>query len=148
MVAVKPPILLKLDSVEDYRNYYIKNFCNEQIITHDKIAVKFHISNFCHAFYEGLPGNRKRFFSRKRAEKMTWIIPTLKSASSILYAGWIKKKQCYSYYRRVANLYHDYVVIINIDRRELFKAHFITAYSADKSIEKIRKSHKWKKPLV
>lgn len=50
--------LLNLTTIEEYKDYFIKKYCNQEIYTHDKLRVKFYPDQFEHAFYES--ENRKK----------------------------------------------------------------------------------------
>jgi hypothetical protein len=85
-------------------------------------------------------------FSYERAERINWIKETLESPNSDLRCGWISKKRKIDCSRRVAILNKNYVVVIRINttKNNILKANFITAYIADKNINKILKMPKWK----
>lgn len=68
--------LLKLNSKEEYRNYFIKKYCNNEIYTFSGIKVKFYEDQFEHAFYESANHKKrdKSIFSYERAEKNNPLI--------------------------------------------------------------------------
>lgn len=142
------PQLLHLHTEEDYRKYYENFYCQKPLITFDNIPVYFRKNRFNHAFYESSQRNKtKDIFSTVRAERMLWIKATLENPKAELYHGWIKDRRVYSPYRRVSVVYEDYVVVLNLMLRSggIISAEFNTAYRADKSITKIRKSPRWSK---
>lgn len=128
-----------------YRQFYLQTYCNplSPIITFDGIQVKFFPDQFDHAFFESV--NRqladKAQFSTVRAERILWIKDTLEYPTADLRVGWDKKYKSYDKSYRVAVVKHNYVVIIWI--KDATNAKFITAYEADKSIDKILGSPVW-----
>ena len=144
MPAVMPPLVV-YNSISEYKTHFEKYYCREKITTFDDIRVYFDIAKFGHAFYESSARNgQKDSFSMVRAERIDWIRVTLENPHAELYQGWNKEEKCFQPDRRVSVLYGDFIVVIELNRqRALKKAKFITAYLADNSIEKIRKSPKW-----
>ncbi len=137
------PVLLKLPSVAEYKKYFIQKYCKNSIVTFDNIHVYFKEYQFEHVFYESTKRNKvKDLFSRTRAERMDWIKYVLQSSKADLYQGWDKDTKAYITNRRVAVMYKDYVVVIEINKA-FKKASFITAYVADNSIGKIKSSPTW-----
>jgi hypothetical protein len=128
---------------DEYRDLFIKTYCEEPIVTFDGISVKFYSSMFDHAFYESENKKKKdkSLFSYNRAEKILWIKETLEDSSAILKVGWDKKTKSFDNSRRVAIVKKDYVVIIRIYREN--KARFVTAFEAYNSIENILSSPDW-----
>lgn len=142
------PPLLSLKSVREYREYYEKKYCKGPTVTFDGIPVYFSKSKFNHAFFESSRRNNvKDVFSKTRAERMDWIEATLQNPAAKLYQGWDKKKGKYDPRWRVCVVYGNFVVVIQIRTKKdgNLKAEFRTAYVADKSIGRIRKSPVWKK---
>lgn len=151
MVIMNLADLLKLSSIEDYRNYYETNYCKTPLFTFDGIPVYFSKSKFEHAFFKSSRRNKiKDRFSTTRAERMTWISATLTNPKADLYQGWDKKRKRYDPRGRVNIVFEDYVVVlkITITKQNQLKGEFRTAYKAENSIDKIKKSPKWKKQLI
>ena len=145
------PSLLIRNNSREYLEYFKAEFCRKQIFTFDGIRVYFKADTFYHAFYEcSRKDGAKDLFSIPRAQRMPWIRLTLESPDSLILQGWIKKKQTYDPYRRVAILYEDFVVIleIKINRLKKLKAQFITCFCADRSIDKIKEAPVWTKEEV
>lgn len=139
--------LLKLNGKEEYKDYFVKKYCNRKIYTFSGIRVKFYEDQFEHAFYESSNHKKrdKSIFSYKRAERIEWIENVLKDRTAQLYIGWDRDKKKYNENRRVSIISpEDYVVIINIINEN--EAKFITAYSANiTTARNIRKGPKWAK---
>ena len=112
--------------------------------------VKFFAVRFDHAFYESSTrnykdrpkeGGYKDCISTKRLDSILWLKYVLSDPISELYVGFDKGKKSYDNSSRVAVVKGDYAVIIRLINNK--NARFITAYVADNSIEKIKKSPKW-----
>ena len=136
-----------------YKRIFRKQYCKRPITTFDGISVKFYASNFEHTFFESKNRQKKdkSLFSYKRANRIYWIKWILKSPHAELYVGYNSKLKKIQGNRRVALCIEEFVVVIELDRRDRKKAKFITAYLADgvngkgeKAINLIRKSPKWK----
>ncbi|MCK4655081.1 MAG: hypothetical protein KAU01_11625 [Candidatus Cloacimonetes bacterium] len=138
--------LVKYKTIQAYRNHFEKVYCKGNIRTFDKIPVYFCKSDFKHCFYE-TKKSKDDTFSFKRAKRIDWIKETLEDQSADLRCGWLKKKNKIDCKRRVAIVNNNYVVIILIGKKKdgSFKANFITAFVADKSIKKILQMPKWVK---
>ena len=143
MVAKYQKIKPHEKTEEELRKLWDITYCIEPIKTFDNVSVKFYPDMFNHAFYESV--NRKRkdksALSYARLEKMLWIKDTLQDPDAELVQGYDSKTKSHSSSSRVAIVKNDYVVIIWLKNSK--EARFITAYVADNSIEKIRKSPKW-----
>lgn len=140
------PPLLSLPTVEDYRDYFERNYCRSVVMTHDRIRVYFGRQKFDHAFFES--SNRdgaKDVFSAVRAERMDWINATILNPAADRYQGWDARSRSYDPVRRVDVVYEDFVVVLHIGRKREggIKANFVTCYQADNSIAKIRSSPRW-----
>lgn len=140
------------EEVNFYKNIYKKVYCNRPIETFDGINIKFYVDTFEHAFYEST--NRKEKdkskFSYKRANRIYWIKWVLENPRAELYIGYNLRIKSYDSSRRVAVCVDNYVVIIQMDRRNNQRAKFVTAYLADgingkgqKAIDLIRSGKKW-----
>lgn len=128
---------------EELRKLWDITYCIKPIKTFDDIAVKFYSDMFDHAFYES--ENRKQkdksMLSYTRLEKMLWIKDTLQDPDAELVQGYDNKTKTHNNSSRVAIIKDDYVVIIWLKNAK--EAKFVTAYVADNSIERIKKSPKW-----
>lgn len=72
MLETPPPFVIK-NNVNEYREYFEKNYCNKVIMTFDNIRVYFRKEHFNHAFFESSKFNKiKDKFSFERAKK-EWI---------------------------------------------------------------------------
>lgn len=133
--------LTHYDTIDEYRNHYINEYCNQKIYTHDGIEVVFYEDVFDHAFFKS--GNRrvkgdKSVFSTERAQRIHWIKKVLLDSSLTSYVGYDNKRKCYVNSRRVTILTpNNYVVVLNL--RTSGKAKFITAYFCDDEDETINK---------
>jgi hypothetical protein len=140
---------LRNKTIDEYRQIFNELYCNSSnpINTFDKIKVKFYPDMFDHAFFESrnrIKGD-KSIFSYNRAEKILWIKDALEDPTAILKVGWDKKNKTYTYYRRVAIVKNNYVVIIWLKNEVAAK--FITAYEAYDSINLILSSPDWPKKV-
>ena len=141
------PLLVKYESIQEYKDHFINKYCKKPISTFDGLQVKFYDDQFEHAFYESSnkKGN-KDIFSSKRAERIDWIEDVLKDESAELYMGYDSKNKTNNSSRRVAIINEDdYVVIVQLIKDT--RAKFITAYVADSptTANLIRQGEKWPK---
>lgn len=142
------PSLVIYPTIDEYLEHYKQHYCRSVINTFDSIRVYFASERFGHAFYEGSPLHKgKTSFSRSRAERIDWIKPTLTSPDATLYTGYISATDSYDPGRRVAALFGEFVVIVNlsIGKNDVIKAQFNTCFVADASIDQIRKAPLWTK---
>lgn len=140
------PSLLKLQDQSAYFKYFSDVFCNQPIQTFDGYFVYFKRNNFYHAFFKSSKKNHiKDSFSIERAERMNWIKTVLQDPEAELYCGWDNKKKRAVTDRRVAIVKDNYVVIVRFNK-QMSKAFFVTAFSADnrRTIKLIRSNSKWK----
>src|SRR5439155_7078134 len=114
-------------SEAEYRDHFERVYCKAPIATHDGIEVRFKLSQFKHAFYEG---DFKSGFSKERAERIDWIGEALRDDKLRLYMGWDSSRRTFHQRRRVSIAGGNYVVIIEIDAKDKKVALFITAYDA------------------
>ena len=141
------PPLLKLKNESEYKNYYIENYCNKEIKTHDGIVVKFFEDRFEHSFYKRTKKtwkSKKDIFSQERGERMDWIKYVLNDPTITPKKGYDKATQSYDSTSRVAFLNSEnYLVVIYINQNGEGK--FITAYLVDNenAADKIRNSPNW-----
>ncbi len=137
--------ILELKTKQEYKEYYIEEYCNKQIYTFSGILVKFYQNQFEHAFFESANHQKrdKSIFSIERAKRMNWIKQVLEDKNSEIYIGWDRDKKKYNPTRRVSIISpENYVVVINMIT--LNKAKFITAYPASyTTAKKIRQAPKW-----
>lgn len=139
--------LLEFNNKEEYKVYFIEEYCKKSIYTYSGIRVRFYEDQFEHAFYES-ENHKKRdksIFSHERARRISWIKYVLNNPKAQLYVGWNRDKKKYNYNRRVSIISpENYVVILNIINAN--EAKFITAYLANNSTAiNIRKGPKWTK---
>ena len=139
------PNLLTLHDEKAYLNHYQKTLCRERIITHDGIRVYFKPQKFWHAFYIRNAAGKKAIFSPKRAQYMDWIRPTLGDSNADLRQGWNNDTKKVDQERRVAVVYEDFVVIVEmkLTAESKLKAEFVTAFFADESIDLILQAPVW-----
>ena len=140
-----PPPLIYYASDAEYRTHFEIHYCGQTIKTFDGYRVFFPKQQFDDAFYES--ANRKTkdksVFSNKRAERIDWIRTALEDATAEVYAGWDRDKKRINNKRRVALVYHEYVIVLQMNLKRK-SATFITAYVADNvTIAKIRRNPKW-----
>jgi len=130
---------------DELRKLWDITYCIKPIITFDNITVKFYSDMFDHAFYESVDRKQrdKSALSYARLEKMLWIKDTLQDPDAKLVQGYDNKTKTHNNSSRVAIIKGDYVVIIWLKNSK--EAKFITAYVADNSIERIKKSPKWER---
>ena len=140
-----PPALVKYDSEHDYRQHYQHYYCNASVYTFDGLRVYFPRRQFDHAFYESADRRQadKSIFSRERAERIDWIAAALQEGVAELHEGWDNQQKISRPDRRVAIVYDDHVVIIQL-KVNGGSATFITALVAtEEALAKIRSSPKW-----
>ncbi len=140
-----PPLVLYPTAAE-YRTHFEQGYCRSVIATFDGIRVYFSIGHFEHCFYESSARNGlKDVFSPVRAQRIDWIKATLEHPQACLFAGWNKKERYVESTRRVAVVFEDFAVIVQMGLKlngEL-RGNFVTCYQADNSITKIRASPVW-----
>jgi hypothetical protein len=128
----------------EYKTHFERVYCRGVITTFDGIRVYFSSDKFGHCFYESSRRDGvKDIFSSVRAERIDWIRATLESREASIFQGW--NKGSHSPVRRVAVVYEDFVVVIQMGLKQdgSLKATFVTCYQADNSIGKIRSSPAW-----
>ena len=140
-----PPNIVRHSTVDQYRLHYKSKYSQSVIYTFDGIRVYFPQQQFDDAFFES--ANRKKkdksVFSWQRAERIDWIGAALVDRFAELYAGWDRNKKRIDNRRRIALVYGDYVVVLQIYAKKK-SATFITAYIADSNtVAMIRKSPRW-----
>ena len=143
---MRPP-LVKYESIEEYKDYFVNKYCKDPIETFDCFTVKFYEDMFEHAFFES--SNRrgsKDVFSSQRAERIDWIENVLKDKEAEIYMWYDSKNKRNDWNRRVTIINEDnYVVVIQIIKDN--RAKFVTAYVADSpnTAKSIRQGPKWTK---
>lgn len=136
---------LILQNEQEYKNYFVHNYCQSPLVTVHGLSVRFSASTFDHAFYESSDRNgAKDIFSRPRAERIGWIAHALQDPKADWFCGWDNKKRRYDSSRGVCVVRDDFVTVIKVLKNH--KAKFVTCYRADNSISKIRKSPIWTPP--
>ena len=101
------PALRSFADEAECKNYFIDNYCNQTIYTHDGIKVKFHKDMFEHAFYvrtAKLWKAKKDHFATERGERIDWIKYILQDPTIVPRQGYDKAKKRYDNSRRVAFL--------------------------------------------
>lgn len=148
MAAEYTLIVAREHTEEEFRRLWHDEYTSQTIYTHDGILVRFFDDQFDHAFFESSRRNvsknsefHKDTLSFQRLARIKWIKEVLADPEAEMYVGYDHKKNCYTRSERVSVVKGNYVVVIRIfdDRR----AKFITAYVADNSISKIKRSPKW-----
>lgn len=145
-----PPFVL-YKTAQEYREHYETVYCRGAVVTFDGIRVYCRKVLFDHAFFESSRRDKnKDMFSTERARRINWIRATLQNPRAELYCGWDKNKKRYDPNWRVSVVYGNYVVVIQLgwNRRGQLKGELKTAYLADNSFGKIKKSPKWHKGLM
>ena len=140
-----PPALVQYATETEYRRHYADHCCRAVIYTFDGLRVYFPKQQFDDAFYES--ANRsardKSVFSRKRAERMDWLIAAVQDKTAEIFAGWDREKKRIDPKRRVALIYGNYVVVLQVNLKKS-SATFVTAYVADAgTLAKIRLQPRW-----
>jgi hypothetical protein len=141
------PPLVQYPTPGEYRAHYEQMYCRGVISTFDGIRVYFSADRFGHAFYESTAqAGHKGLFSAVRAQRIDWIKATLEHPHARLYEGWIKATSQYDATRRVAVVYEDFAVIVQMGLKKdgSLKANFVTCYQADNSIDKIERAPTWR----
>ena len=139
------PSLLYFPREENYQAHFRDTLVRRRIVTFHGIPVKFAYKSFGHAFYESSQRNGiKDQFSRSRAERIDWIIPTLTGCDTDWRQGWSKKRKGYESTRSVSVAYENFVVVLQYyNSGDRLAAIFITCYDADTNINRIRSSPSW-----
>ncbi|MET0154761.1 MAG: hypothetical protein ABW189_01475 [Rickettsiales bacterium] len=139
------PPLIKYATWQEYQEFYKREFCQRRILTHDGIPVYFSEGRFWHAFCTRDSVGKKDKFSFERAQYMGWICPTLQNPSALSLKGWDSVTKKIESHRRVSFVFGDFVVVVEMSLKMdgTLKAKFITAYYADRSINKIKQSPEW-----
>jgi hypothetical protein len=140
-----PPALVHYATEAEYRRHYEDHCCRAVIYTFDGLRVYFPKQQFDDAFYES--ANRsardKSVFSRKRAERMDWLVAAVQDKTAEIFAGWDREKKRIDPKRRVTLIYGNYVVVLQINLKKS-SATFVTAYVADAgTLAKIRLQPRW-----
>jgi hypothetical protein len=127
------PALKIFADESECKQYFVDNYCNQEIFTHDGIRVKFHEDMFEHAFYIRTAKKwkaQKDYFATDRGEHIDWIKYVLQDPTIVLRQGYDKARKRYDNSRRVAFMApNNYVVIILIDNKGAGR--FVTAYLVD-----------------
>ncbi len=127
------PALRTFASEAECKQYFVDNYCNADISTHDGIKVNFHDDMFEHAFYVRAQRkwkSEKDHFSVDRGERIDWIKHVLNDPTITPRQGYDKAKKRFDNSRRVTFLTpNNYVVVIQlVGKRE---ARFVTAFIVD-----------------
>jgi len=143
-MPIPPKVIYPTEA--EYRAHFVRVYCHGPISTFDQIPVWFRPIDFGHCMYESSRRDgAKDTLSRERVERIDWVAATLKNPDADLYYGWSKHRRCVDRRRRVAVVYEEYVVVIDVHTKGdgSRSARFVTAFLADKSIAKIRRMPKW-----
>jgi hypothetical protein len=130
----------------EYRTHFARVYCRGPIVTFDRIPVWFRPADFDHCMFESTRRDgAKDTLSRDRVERIDWISATLRNPRAELFCGWSRRHRCVDRDRRVAVVYEEYVVVIDVHLKGdgNRSARFVTAFLADSSIAKIRSMPKW-----
>ncbi len=124
--------LIEFSTVQEYKNYFMNEYCVSGVVTHQDIQVNFYPDTFEHAFYKSR--NRKRadksIFDHERARRIGWIKDVLIDATIPIYVGWDSKRKRYDSSNKVSLITTDgYVVVIRLINDT--RAKFVTAYLID-----------------
>lgn len=141
------PPLVCYSTEREYRSHFEREYCHVPICSFDDIYVRFNKRDFDHCFFESSRRDGvKDKFSRKRAERISWIKVALQDVNADLFVGWDKQRRRYDHGRRVALVVGDYVVVIRIVDSK--NARFVTAFVADTqhSLDSIKGGPKWPHP--
>lgn len=140
------PNLVRYATPAEYKAHFERAYCRSVVATFDGIRVYFSVEKFGHCFYESsMRDGKKDVFSTVRAERIDWIGATLASRDASLYQGWNKTDRAADASRRVAVVFEDFVVVVQVGLKQSgeLRANFVTCYQADNSIEKIKSSPVW-----
>ena len=140
------PAKVTYTTEQEYRQHFHRVYCQGPILTFDGIAVRFRRDDFDHCMFESSNRNGcKDRFSNERSERIDWIKATLEDPAADLYQSWDKSKKRIDPDSRVAVVYEEFVVVIQIGSSPDggLTARFKTAFLADKSIAKIRRNPRW-----
>ncbi len=143
---MQPPPKVNYATEVEYRTHFVRVYCRGPIVTFDGIPVWFRPMDFNHCMFESTRRDgAKDTLSRDRVERIDWIAATLGNPEAELYQGWNKRLRRADSSRRVAVVYGEFVVVIDIHTKDDGKrsARFVTAFLADNSIAKIRSMPKW-----
>ena len=140
-----PPALVHYTTEAEYRAHYERCYCRTVIHTFDGLRVNFPKQQFDDAFFES--ANRKArdksVFALERAERIDWIRAAVEDPTAELYQGWDRDRKVIVPGRRIALVYDNYVVVLQV-YNERSAATFITAYVASSdTIRKIRGNPRW-----
>ena len=142
------PRKVRYKTEDEYRGHFKRAYCRGPVVTFDGIPVWFRPADFDHCMYESTrrDGVKDRL-SQARVERIDWIAATLTNPKAELYFGWNRKLRRVDAGRRVAVVFGEYVVVIDLHKKAdaSFSGRFVTAFLADNSIAKIRSMPKWVK---
>lgn len=141
------PELLTLSTEEEYKNYFVEEYCNKSpIATFDGLPVMFYPEMFEHSFYKRANASWKAPKDQmdiSRCERMPWIKAVLNDSTIIPRQGYDKARNKYDNDNRVTFLApNNYIVVI---RKVGNKWRFVTAYIVDNAAaaSKIQASPAW-----
>ena len=128
------PDFLSLSSEEEYRQFFIDNYCNKSpILTWDGLPVMFYPEMFDHAFFkrkEKTWRSQKDQVDFERCKRMLWIEEVLNDSTIVPRQGYDKATGRNDSTRRVTLVSKErYVVVIRYTGKN--KCAFVTAYIID-----------------
>lgn len=128
------PDFLLLPSEEDYRQFFIENYCKlSPLLTWDGLPVMFYPRMFDHAFFKR---TEKRWRAQKdqvdyeRCKRMLWIKDVLNDPTIVPRQGYDKATNRNDRTRRVALVSNEHYVVV-IRYTDNSKWEFVTAYIID-----------------
>jgi hypothetical protein len=143
--------ILDLPTESDYLEYFIENYCRQEIFTKDGIRIRFRKSHFYHAFFETTISH-KDCFSIERAQHMPEIKKILQSKNSRCHCGWDSKKHRIDPHKRVSYILGPFVVIVLLHRNKdtgVISGEFITCFEAeDITFNRIKADPIWDASMV
>ncbi len=140
-----PPALVHYTTEAEYRAHYERCYCRSVIHTFDGLRVYFPRQQFDDAFFESAyrKARDKSVFSPARAERIDWIRAAIEDPAAELYQGWDRDRKVIAHGRRIALVFGNYVVILQVYNKR-GSATFITAYVVGPdTIRKIRSNPRW-----
>ena len=128
------PDFLSLPTEEDYRQFFVDNYCNKcPILTWDGLPVMFYPEMFDHAFFrrkEKTWRSQKDQVDFERCKRMPWIKEVLNDSTIVPRQGYDKATGRNDSTRRVTLVSKErYIVVIRYADKN--KWTFVTAYIID-----------------
>lgn len=134
------PPLLNLVDRQAYQEWYIANYCQAPIVTHDNLTVRFFKGDFVHLCHKENNDGVRDVFQVDRAQRLPWLAVALQDALSQMYFGWQGGRVLHD--RRVCEYEQNYVVVIQLLKQD--QARILTAFTMEHgSILKLRANPIW-----